>query len=58
MKVHELVGLLANVDKDLMVVLTVRDEDGCLTSWELEGIDLGWKPSGVLSLESTRCIIE
>ena len=55
MKVKELIEKLLKVDQELDVVLTINDGD--ITSWELQTIDLGWEPSGVVSLESDNCIL-
>ena len=55
MKVKELIEKLKEVDQELNVVLTINDGD--VTSWELQEIDLGWEVSGVVSLESNECIM-
>ena len=56
MKVKDLIEKLRDINPELDVVLTVND-DGDITSWELQTIDLGWEPSGVVSLESDNCIL-
>ena len=56
MKVKDLIEKLREINPELDVVLTVNDE-GDITSWELQTIDLGWEPSGVVSLESNNCIL-
>ena len=56
MKVKDLIEKLREINPELDVVLTVND-DGDITSWELQTIDLGWEPSGVVSLESDNCIL-
>ena len=59
MKVYELIEKLQKVNQELDVVLTTtREGAGDVTSWELQDIDLGWEPSGVVSLESSSCIME
>jgi hypothetical protein len=55
MKVKELIAKLQEIDQELNVVLTIND-DG-ISSWTLQTIDLGWEPSGVVSLESNECIM-
>ena len=55
MKVKDLIEKLQEVNQELDVVLTIHDED--VSSWTLQTIDLGWEPSGVVSLESNECIM-
>jgi len=51
MKVKELIEELMKVDQELNIVLTIHDDDECYTFDDIH-IDLGWEPSGVLSIES------
>ena len=55
MKVKKLIEELQKINPELDVVLTINDGD--ITAWELQTIDLGWEPSGVVSLESNNCIL-
>ena len=55
MKVKELVEKLKEVDPELEVELTVNDGD--ITQWELQEINLKWESLGVISLESNNCIL-
>ena len=58
MKVKELVSQLQKINQELDIELKIHDEDGNITSWELQTIDLGWEPLGVVSLESDNCILD
>lgn len=57
MKVRELIEQLQKVNPDLEVVLTTIDDDGGARSFDNIVIDLGWEPSGILSLESNSCCL-
>ena len=58
MKVKELIEKLQGINPELDVELKINDGDGNITSWELQTIDLGWEPLGVVSLRSDNCILD
>jgi len=53
--VKSLIGALAKFPPDTEIVLTITD-DG-VRAYELQYISDGWLPSGVISLESSKCIM-
>lgn len=57
MKVKELIEQLQKVNQELEVVIAINDKDE-LRAFDGIWIDLGWGPSGVLSIESNNCIME
>lgn len=58
MKVHELIEQLQKVNPELEIVLTTGDGDEESRSFDDVVVDLGWEPSGILSLDSNSCCRE
>lgn len=58
MKVRELIEQLQKVNPELEIVLTISDGDEEPRSFDNIVIDLGWEPSGVLSIESNSCCMD
>ena len=54
MKVRELMEELSKINPETEVVLTINDDED-VASWELQYINLGWMPAGMVSLESGKC---
>jgi hypothetical protein len=59
MKVRELVAKLLQQDQELDVVVDIKLNDFELCAYLVTGIDLGWQPSGVLSIttEDEPCMV-
>jgi hypothetical protein len=59
MKVKELMELLGNVNQELDVVICVAESGvEAYEVYDMDGIDMGWEPSGAVTLNTGRMILE
>ena len=59
MKVKELIKKLTEINQELEVVLTIHNFEGDdydYATFDDVTIDMGWGPSGVVSIEASNCV--